>query len=302
MSSRFLLPRSGKIDYFDKDADSASILEIDAETKHIDINTFNYTLKNVSEVIVNPQNKCFAAADGILYNGDQSSLIWYPPQISETYFKIPDNVEKIGEYAFCSSHLQYLEGGSGLKFLSPNFCTYSCRSAIKAFQIQSNSFTSVDGVLYNKAMTSLVACPNSMSIDFQSSSIKTIKCDAFSGNSNLSDVILNDHVQTIENGAFSNSSLTSFTGGFGLRTVGLAAFAYCKCLEIVVFQDGLIDIQIGAFNNCRNLQEIHIPKSVTHIGYDRSLSTFSKKTTIYCKDHTVASKFAKDHGFSYRVT
>lgn len=223
MNNSFLLPSNGKIDRFDGHTISATILKIGAETKYVDAYEF-CTLINVSEVVVDPQNKWFAVMDGILYSKDLSSLIWYPPRLFNTTF------------------------------------------------------------------------------EFQLSPIQTIKRYAFAGNSNISDVILNDYVQTIENGAFLNSSITSFTGGFGLKTIGMGAFGDCKRLKIVVFQDGLTDIQTGAFNNCRNLQEIHIPKSVTHIGYDRSFSTFSKKTTIYCSDRTVASEFAKNHGFNYRIT
>ncbi len=54
-------------------------------------------------VVVDPDHPCLSARDGVLFNKDQTELIWYPyGKAGETY-TVPDGVKKIGKGAFAAT-------------------------------------------------------------------------------------------------------------------------------------------------------------------------------------------------------
>lgn len=242
----------------------------------------------------------YMEVDGVVYSADMRELIRYPAEKQDKTFVVPDEVQKIRKEAFQSSHLRYIEGGRGLTEVEPAICSFQARSTLKGINIQSDFFTSVDGALYDKAMHTLIECPPGVFCDLESSPVKTIAKYALCMNRCISDVVLQDDVKTIEHGAFFLSSISSITGGFGLRSIGMSAFAQCEKLEMAVFQEGLKSIEVGAFNNSRNLKELLIPRSVSMIGFDRSWSTISKKTTILCEKGSYADTYAQKH--DYRIS
>ena len=42
----------------------------------------------------------FHTSDGVLYNADASTLLWYPEGKEEVQFTVPAGVEEIGDHAF----------------------------------------------------------------------------------------------------------------------------------------------------------------------------------------------------------
>lgn len=78
------------------------------------------------------------------------------------------------------------------------------------------SYTSVDGVLYNKEKTAVVCYPKSLSGEY----------------------VIPDTVTSIEKAAFENcNKLTKITIGSGVETVNPYAFNQCNLLATVVFKD-----------------------------------------------------------------
>ena len=61
-----------------------------------------YKCTALTEITVSEENTAFSAADGILFNKDQTELIWYPAQKSLTEYTLPESVREIGNYAFNS--------------------------------------------------------------------------------------------------------------------------------------------------------------------------------------------------------
>ncbi len=56
-----------------------------------------YECSNLTDFYVDDANENYCSVDGVLYSKDMKTLICYPSARTETTFKVPDGVEKIGE-------------------------------------------------------------------------------------------------------------------------------------------------------------------------------------------------------------
>ena len=108
-----------------------------------------------------------------------------------------------------------------------------------------SSFSSENGVMFDKTKTELVCYP-------------IAKQGAY---------IIPDTVKTI--GAFSFSSAKGLTGvtiPASVRTIGVEAFSNCAGLDSVTIPEGVVTIEESAFLDA-GLSSIYLPKSVQSIGY-----------------------------------
>ena len=125
----------------------------------------------------------------------------------------------------------------------------------KSINVEPDSkyFTSVNGVLFSKDKTVLIAFPGKNDTTEYSvpAGTKIIAEAAFCGNGNkLKKVVLPNSVTTI----------------------GREAFSVCEFLNNINIPSSVTVIEKGAFNDCGNLASISIPKSVTSI-YEDSFVT-----------------------------
>ncbi len=157
---------------------------------------------------------------------------------------IPESVTVIGELAF--SH-----------------CT-----SLKSIEVESGNpnYTSLDGVLYNKDMTTLLCCPGAKaSIDIPNS-VTAIGNSAFTACIALTSVTLPNSVDSIGGWAFfSCVSLTSITIPEKVISIEVNTFYRCSSLASVALPESLTSIKTQAFNQCTALESITIPRSVTVI-------------------------------------
>jgi hypothetical protein len=128
-------------------------------------------------------------------------------------------------------------------------------------------FTSLNGVLFTKDMTTLIQCP---AVKFGSylmpNSVMNILDRAFSFTS-LTDITIGNAVTNLGNGAFAASSyLTTVSLGQSLIKIGDAAFQQCDGLGDVTIPDSVTSIGDEAFDRCRNLTNITISGNATNIG------------------------------------
>ena len=190
---------------------------------------------------------------------------------------IPESVTTIGAGAF--------EGCSSLKEITiPESVTeigdyaFSSCSALRAILVNENNpfFTSEDGILFDKEMKTLLACPGGKSGKY----------------------IIPGSVTSIGNDAFEYcSSLTEIIIPGSVILIGDDAFDSCSSLTEMIIPGRVISIGTDAFNNCSNLKEITILESVTFIGD----SAFYKcdNLTIYCKKDSFVHKYATDYEIPY---
>lgn len=142
---------------FDKrNLTSISIPKLFTEINRYD---FNY-LKYAETIEVDEDNSKFTSIDGILYNKDVTELIYYPVNKTNKIYVMPDTVKYILN---CQSLIKnpYLESLTLSEALENRVYDLHKSNSLKEINVSEGNayFKSVDGVLYNKDMTELIAYP-----------------------------------------------------------------------------------------------------------------------------------------------
>ena len=99
------------------------------------------------------------------------------------------------------------------------------------------------------------------------SPVREIENGAFKREYDLKGIIIPESVETIGNEAFYGCySLESVTMSDNVKTIRNEAFFGCG-FETIRLSEGLDSLEAGAFDSCSSLKTIHIPESVTSMGY-----------------------------------
>ena len=210
-----------------------------------------------------------------------------------TSINIPESVTLIGYFAFrdCSSLTSITIPESVTEI--GNYAFLYC-SSLKEFIVDDSNryYTSKDGVLFSKDITTLITYPNAKASVYEiPESVTSIVDWAFSGCSDLTSITIPESVTSIGNYAFEKcSSLTEMiynaencktlgtnwlrdvplqklTIGTSVKSIPNNAFRNCSNLTSINIPESVTSIGAQAFENCSNLTSINIPESVTLIGY-----------------------------------
>ena len=125
------------------------------------------------------------------------------------------------------------------------------------------TYKSVGNALLNKAGTKLILGTASTVIP---NTVTTIGNRAFLGREGLDTIEIPTNVTTIEDYAFSESSLTTIVIPSNVTKIGKYAFMSCKNLTTVTLNAKISLIAEGLFSQCSELARITIPSGVTEIG------------------------------------
>lgn len=187
---------------------------------------------------------------------------------------IPDTVT--GLYADCFSgtaianvnipaSVTALESIFGTAYSGTN--AYDCDKLVSINVDGSNpNYASLDGVLFNKAMTQLIRYPmGKAETDYTiPEGVVTVGPSAFEGCC-LSAVQLPGSLKTIETGAFRGcTQLTDLSLPGSLESIGELAFDSCTKLPSVTIPGSTTDIKGGAFGYCTGLAEIDVAQGNTN--------------------------------------
>ena len=223
-----------------------------------------YRCTSLTDITVDAENEQYADLEGILYNKEQTVILYYPMGKNEPAYAIPNSVTNIGARAFSDCE-------SLTEITIPDSVT----------TIESEAFSGCF------SLTS-ITLPNS---------ILRIEERAFYGCTSLVSVTIPDSVTDIEEGAFENcSSLANVKLGSGLIRLGTNSFSGTDITEIVipksvttmssswpilsggspftganklkkvVFEDGISAVPSWAFEDCASVEEVIIPVGVKIIG------------------------------------
>lgn len=226
-------------------------------------------------------SSCTSESSGNLQYKDAENgyaLYRYKGSSTEKSLTVPDtfNDKPVTELmSFCISNSEYLEElniGENIQKIDPWALT-NC-PVLKAINVSADNkyFTSVDGVLYSKDMTKLIAYPNGRT------PLVTDKDGKGTGGGTIK---LPDTVKVIgENAFYMCSNLYSIEFNEGLQKVENKAFLKCTNLSAVEFPETLTEIGVDSFSYCDSLTHIEIPASVKSIGDYAFFSTASSVDKI----------------------
>jgi len=149
----------------------------------------------------------------------------------------------------------------------PASVTYICQnsfqgcSSLSSITVQPGNMTysSADGVLFDKNKTTLVICPPGKQGNYSiPSSVEIIGMIAFHKCEKLGTVTIPNSVTVIENYAFMGAGISDLTIPEGVKSIGLAAFQGCINMTAVSIPASLTTMNSGVFVCCPKLLSISV--------------------------------------------
>ena len=252
----------------------------------------------------------YTAQDGVLYNGDMTQLFRYPAARKGS-FTIPDSVTAIDSDAFdnCTgltaltlpknytsrlynyifsycTNLEEVTIPAGVTEIQ-NCAFYGCTSLTSIqVDVDNSTYSSIDGVLFNKEGTVLETFPGGISGHYIIPENVTVAYRAFYTPNQLTKLTLSSNVRFERNWGFVDSWGYVLDGCRNLTEIAVSAdnsdysahdgILYDKegtcvlcCPQgksgIIEVPDGVTSIGGGSFQSCNKLTGLVLPKSLTDI-------------------------------------
>lgn len=236
-----------------------------------------FDVQNPFSLIANADETDYAKEGPYTYTtaDGEATILWCDEDLSGDIV-IPST---LGGYPVTSIETFAFEQCSGITSLTIPATVYNISpytlwiEGLKSITVDVNSeyYSSADGVLFNKDMTTLIKYPvgNERTSYTIPDSVEEIGYDAFAFSVNLKSIVISDSVTNIGESAFSScSNLSSVDIPNSVSSIEGYAFAWCDSLEHVTIGNSVTSIGYSAFFSCSSLSSIEIPDCVTDIGYD----------------------------------
>ena len=245
------------------DSTGLTSITIPKNVKTIGDDAFASSL-SLGEVIVDSENQYFKAIDGVLYNKEGTTLLYYPAAKTGS-FAIPNSVTQIGGYSFYHSKLSNLT--------IPESVTSIGDRAFEACSLTSitlpNSLKTIDSEAF-------ALCSNLTTVTIPKS-VTSIYRSPFSGCSNLTEINVeegNSKYVSVDGVLFdidrtllicypAGSSVTSYTIPNTVKTIGTYAFNRCSKLTSITISDSVEYIRSYGIYSCTSLTSIIFTDTTT---------------------------------------
>jgi len=213
---------------------------------------------------------------------------------------IPDGVTSIGYSAFygCIGLTSITIPGSVTEIRS--WALMHCESI--TVDSSNSTFSSIDGVLFNKDKTKLICYPTGKKETAYSVpvSVTSIGMYAFQECSRLKEITIPSGITNIDTCAFSGcSSLLDITIPNTVTGIAGLTFSGCSSLTSITIPSSVTYIEYGAFSGCSSLESVILPNSVTSIGF-AAFSDCSPKLIIFGYAGSFAEQYAKKNNITFK--
>lgn len=302
------------------------------------IGDFAMGFNGLISITVGEGNTSFASVDGVLFNKNITVLLQYPGGKSGSYTP-PASVSSFSEWSFYyCPQLTTISIPTALTFIG-DYSFWACYNLV-SFTVESGNlhYSSIDGVLFNKNMTSLVRYPSAKAGDYiipdgitgiferaftfcdyltnitLPASVFSTGSRTFSSCKNLLSITVSEEnlYLTSIDGVLFNKDTTriinypagkngAYTLPENLVTVDDSAFYMCDGLTHITFPENLNTINRYAFYGCTSLSTIIIPENVTTIGFAAFYATSQLGKVVFMGNAPFVDKYAFDYtleGFS----
>ena len=178
-------------------------------------NSVFFDCARLENITVDAKNQHYSSNDGVLFDKNIETIVYYPQAKPNSLYAIPDSVTAIGEYAFAYSY------------------------DLKEISIPNSVQSIGEGAFYYSGIESIVI-PDG---------VQTIESATFFKCFYLTDVSIPDSVITIKDSAFAESGITNIKIPDGVTSIGEAAFLWCN-LESIEIPESVTSIGEDVFMNC----------------------------------------------------
>ncbi len=271
---------------------SVTTVTIGPNLATMDYYTFRGCL-DLEEILVHPDNSFFSSWNGALFTKDQSELLLYPPAKNEANISLPPNTTVIGFGAFrdCLNFTSFAlpEGITTLDSSIFANCsnlteihlpdsirtiesgTFSQTASLISINTspQHPDFNTVDGILFSKDLSSLVAYASGKTETHYQipNEVTLVEPRAFADADHLQSIGFHEELAEIGHNAFQScDNLTEITIPDSVMKIGSSCFEDCLSLVKATLGNGLSEISSECFENCISLTDIQIGSNIASIG------------------------------------
>ena len=226
----------------------------------------------VKAINVDENNKNYTSVDGVLFDKDMTTLLYYPCDKADKSYVIPEGVTHIAESAFeFSDNLENITFPKSLE------------------SIERNAFANCT------ALNEIILYDN----------VSTIKEEAFKDCTSVKKLRLSNKLTSINYAAFSGlASLEALDIPVGITSISSGAFSDCSALTSLTLPETLKRIQSAAFDDAISLKSVIIPNSVTYIE-DYAFGFYGNDKVegfvMYGSAGSEAEIYAKEYGLTFAV-
>lgn len=260
--------------------------------------------RKLEEIEVSSNNQIYASEDGILYSKDYKYLVVCPPG-KKGVVDVNENTIYVCDYSFFTcANVTDINIPESVEDLGLG-CFYETDS-LESINISpyNKYYVEEDGVVYNKAKTTLVKCVDTKdtSVTIPNTVVNIAKFAFYECNELKGPLKLPDNLKFIGEYAFFNCGQLDTDLEFPdtLETIEQRAFYGCKSLRSIKLNEGLDTIPNFCFAYCESLQEIAIPDSVKTIDENAFFYCINVKSLDLGEGVQTISNRAFDYLFSLK--
>ncbi len=225
--------------------------------------------------------------DGVTSIGDCAFYLGVEDDHGLSSIEIPDSVERIGKYAFfhcrelksinlpygikkIDDYAFYCSGLAGIDIpasvedigigVFAGSCSYSIIENIGNINVdaENQKYCSINGSLFNKEQTELIAYGEDRLSYTIPNSVNTIGACAFAGCQSITNIAIPNSVNIIEDCAFAHCrSITNITIPNSVNIIEDCAFADCSSITNITIPNSINSIGEDLFLYCDNLRDIY---------------------------------------------